>query len=248
MAPLNEVQITFFKEQGYLILKDFIEPEIVASWRQQLWDHLGASADDPDNWPDQYVVDGYTIEPPEQALGRLPQMQAVVEQLGGGKFTGGGSQVLAIWPNPEAAWKPADNGHIDGYGPNGWSGGFMLGATTYIEDVQPQGGAFSYWPQSHLPTHEFFLKDPSKIDGSFRAGPEWEERQWRIFSDATPYGSKEFVARAGSVILWHCFMCHTGSTNVRSTPRFGMFARWHHSDSATMRYDIAPDLWKYWGI
>ena len=40
-------------------------------------------------------------------------------------------------------------GHIDGYGPGGWSGGFMLGATAYLEDVEDGGGAFVYWPQSH---------------------------------------------------------------------------------------------------
>jgi ectoine hydroxylase-related dioxygenase (phytanoyl-CoA dioxygenase family) len=156
--------------------------------------------------------------------------------------------VLAIWPRLDQQWAPAENGHIDGYGPNGWSGGFMLGATTYIDDVEPGGGAFSYWPKSHFPTHDFFLKDPSTIDGSFREGPVWEERQWRIFSDAAPSGPVEFTARAGSVIFWHCFMCHTGSTNVRSMPRFGMFSRWHHVDREAMRFDVAADLWKYWAI
>ena len=30
----------------------------------------------------------------------------------------------------------------------------MLGATSYLEDVDSRGGSFIYWPQSHLSTQE----------------------------------------------------------------------------------------------
>ena len=29
---------------------------------------------------------------------------------------------------------------------------------------------------------------------------------------------------------WHNFLCHGGSTNARSSPRLGVFSRWHHKD------------------
>ena len=76
-------------------------------------------------------------------------MQAVVKQLGAGKLAGGGGGVLVNWPQPGAppdvsealkSWSPSAQGHVDGYGPGGWSGGFTLAATTYLEDVEPGGG------------------------------------------------------------------------------------------------------------
>ena len=48
------------------------------------------------------------------------------EQLGGGQFTGGGGSPLVKWPNPEEEWAIPGSGHIDAYGPGGWSP-FMLG-------------------------------------------------------------------------------------------------------------------------
>ena len=29
---------------------------------------------------------------------------------------------------------------------------------------------------------------------------------------------------------WHNFLCHGGSTNSRTSPRLGVFSRWHHKD------------------
>ncbi|NKB72200.1 MAG: hypothetical protein GKR89_34410 [Candidatus Latescibacteria bacterium] len=242
---LSLAQIEFFKEQGYLVLEDFIELATVEGWRQQIWGHLGTSLDHPKEWPNDYVVKDFSATP---VFGHLPQMVAAVEQLGGGKFAGGGSGPLVQWPRDDGDWTLPSQGHIDGYGPGGWSGGFMLGATTYLYDVEPGGGAFVYWPGSHKPVHDYFGRHPEKIDGSFREGPNWESRSWGIFSDESPEPPREFTARAGTVVLWHCYMCHTGSANIRRVPRFGFFARWHHTDREEMRWDVGGDLWKHWAI
>ena len=242
---LREQQIAFFKQQGYLILESFIAPEQMAAWRGQFWNHVGADPADPASWPDSYVIDGFAVEP---TFGQLPQMKEVVEVLGGGQFSGGGGSMLVQWPHSGEAWDWPAQGHIDGYGPGGWSGGFMLGATAYLDDVEANGGTFVYWPQSHLPTHAYFREHPAHIDGSFRDRADWEPRQWGLFSDCSPQGPEQFVARTGDVIFWHCFLCHTGSANIRSKPRLGLFARWHHTEREAMRYEVPEDLWKYWAI
>ena len=69
---LSEQQIAFFKQQGYLILENFIAPEQIAAWRGQFWNHVGADPQDPASWPESYVIDGFAVEP---AFGQLPQMQ-----------------------------------------------------------------------------------------------------------------------------------------------------------------------------
>ena len=242
---LSAEDISFFKREGYLIRRGFIDGGQIDSWKEQFWAHLGVDEEDVASWPDSYVVEGFATDP---LLGQLPQVQAVVGQLGGGRFNGGGGSMLVQWPRQDKEWSLSDNGHIDGYGPGGWSGGFMLGATTYLHDIQLRGGGFLYWPQSHLSTHEYFLEFPDHIDGSFTKRDDWEEKSWRIFSDRSPQGPVEFSGAAGDIIFWHCFLCHTGSPNVRQVPRTGVFSRWHHADREEMRFDVPRDLWKYWAI
>ena len=247
MQKLNGLtadEIGFFKENGFLIVEDLIEPDVVEMWREQMWAHLGSGLDTPETWPGEYVVSGFEFSPPEKAFGHLPAVTTIVEQLGAGEFVGGGGSPLVQWPKPENEWSMPGSGHIDAYGPGGWSP-FMLGATTYLYDVEPGGGAFVYWPRSHHTTHEYFLQYPKQIDGSFR---EVENFGWNIFSDLSPEGPREFTAPAGAVVLWHCFLSHTGSTNVRSVPRFGIFARWRHQNREAIKYEIPEDLWKHWAI
>ena len=234
-------QVTFFKENGYLVLADFIEDTVIENWREQVWAHFDSSLEEPDTWPNDYVVKDFSFSP---LFGALPGMQAIVEQLGGGEFTGGGGSPLVKWPNPEEVWSMPTGGHIDAYGPGGWSP-FMLGATTYLYDVEPGGGAFVYWPQSHHTTHNYFRQFPEQIDGSFRDIEGWG---WEIFSDLSPEGPREFTATVGSVVLWHAFLCHTGSANIRSIPRLGIFARYSHKHREEIRYEIPENLWKYWVI
>ena len=158
MSPLDPGQIDLFKRHGFLLLEGLVDPETLSAWRDQFWSHIGADRDDPDTWPEDYVIQGFGVDPP---LGQLPPMRAIIEQLGGGMFGGGGGSMLVKWPGPDgAAWQMPDSGHIDGYGPGGWSGGFMLGATTYMDDVEPGGGGFVYWPRSHEPVQAYFRGAP----------------------------------------------------------------------------------------
>ena len=107
--------------------------------------------------------------------------------------------MLVKWPGPEdAAWQVPDSGHIDGYGPAGWSGGFMLGATAYIDDVEPRGGGFVYWPRSHGPVQAYFREHPEQIDGTFQDRDDWGERQWGLFSDESPDPPVEFTGRGAT--------------------------------------------------
>ena len=54
---LDEKQIAHFKEEGYLILTGFIDPQQVTEWRVQFWQHVGADPQDPASWPDSYVLE-----------------------------------------------------------------------------------------------------------------------------------------------------------------------------------------------
>ena len=123
----------------------------------------------------------------------------------------------------------------------------MIGATTYLYDVEPHGGGFMFWPDSHHPAHRYFLQHPEQVDGSFRDIDGWG---WHEFREGAPRDPIEFASTAGSVVLWHSYLSHGGSMNVNPAPRCALFARWGHlrRDEKEFRYEIPDDLWKYWAI
>ncbi len=240
---LSSEQIKEFKDHGHLVVRGFVAADTVQQWQDQFWRHLGCSIDEPEKWPEK--VEGFQ---PDPVFGDLPDLQEVVQQVGGGHFSGGGCGVVVRWPQPDQEWKMPESGHLDGYPGGGCQAVLMVGATTYLHDVEAGGGAYTYWPGSHHVAHRYFRQHPDQIEGTFRDTAEWEKRGWGIFSDEGPEPAREFVAKAGDVILWHGWLCHTGSPNVRPSPRVGFFSRWVHEDDAGVRQTIHEDPWHHWEI
>lgn len=170
-GPLIEAQIREFKEEGVIILRGFIAPGQVGEWRARFWEHIqhhypACDPADTSSWPNDFVIPGgFAVD-----VSGLPQMQAVVEQLGGvDQLSGNMGGTLVVWPQKGKTlgdWSPG-GGHVDGYGPGGWNGGLALQAVTYLDDVAHGGGAHLYWPRSHRAVHRFFREFPEQIDGSF---------------------------------------------------------------------------------
>ena len=193
---MTQDQVDSFKANGFLVLPGFVPDDVLAQWREQFWGHLGCTIDEPDKWPDEYPakVEGFK---PDPMFGDMPDLQAIAEQVGGGHFKGGGCGVAVRWPQTDADWTMPDSGHLDGYPGEGCQAVLMVGATTYVHDVEPEGGCYVYWPASHHLAHRYFRQHPDRIEGTFRETPEWEARGWGIFSDDGPEPAREFVPQWG---------------------------------------------------
>ena len=229
-APvLSTTEIEAFKADGVLILPGFIDEEQLASWRCQAWAAVGADPDDRTTWPTG-LQPNLTVAP---HLGELPQCQALMEQLGGGAFTGGGTMLKCIFPEAEEAhWRPAAGGHVDGYNQS-WvgSGHHRCGITVYLDDVEEKGGCFTVWPGGHRRVHEFFRKNPQQIDGRFTVTESFKQRGWNCLHDdggalEPPVGTQH-AAQAGTACLWHGWCPHSASMNARDRPRLALIARWN---------------------
>ena len=46
---LTENQIDSFKQEGYLVLRDFLDTSLVEAWREQFWVQAGGSLEDKDS-------------------------------------------------------------------------------------------------------------------------------------------------------------------------------------------------------
>ena len=225
-------------------MKSLIESETLKTWRQQIWAHFGSRLETSETWPDDRIIDGFQFADPGQAFGRLPAVAAVVDQLGAGVFANADGAPLFTWPSPAGTeWVFPHTSHIDGYGTR-WSP-FMVGATTYLYDVESQGGGMGYWPGSHWTTHAYFREDPAIIDGRFQERKGWS---WSDFENPAPQAPRQFTGRAGDVMFWHCFLVHGASINLRNNPRFAMFVRFPHQAQEDIKHEVPADLWKYWGI
>ena len=239
---LTTEQIAFFQEHGYLILENFIDAEIIDGWREQIWEHFDSSLETPANMA-------------QRLCGAELQFLAAVWAVACDARNYRAARRRAILP--VVAVHHLSNGPIqrksgrcpvaDTLMPTVPVVGVRLCSVrqTYLYDVKPGGGAFVFWPQSHQSTHKYFLEYPEQIDGSFYDIEDWG---WHVLSDLSPDGPREFIGAAGDVVLWHAFLCHTGSANVRDIPRFGIFARYSHKKREEIKYEIPENLWKYWVI
>ena len=116
-GPLTAAQIAEFKNEGVLILPGFVDEHQLRSWADQVWAGLaagsGAEPDDPSSWRGKAMAVDMPA-PLTPTPGELPQFRALMQQLGGGHFSGGGAQVAPIFPNTDRAdWSLPSNGHVD---------------------------------------------------------------------------------------------------------------------------------------
>ena len=91
---LNLKQIGDFKRDGFLILRSFIENKTIDQWRKQFWKQVGGCYSDKSSWSTASSTNNPKLTP---ELGSLPKIEAIVEQVGGYNFKGGGCGVLGSW-------------------------------------------------------------------------------------------------------------------------------------------------------
>lgn len=249
LDALTTEQVQFFKDNGYLVLQDLLDPAHVATLRRNVGEFLGMDPDAPESWRKQDVRSAprpFAVDPPEMGLRHVPGLRNAVAELGGGTFRGGSEQLILNWPlAPGTPWKQPEKGHIDLIFV-GLHWRFSLGATTYLYEVEHGGGAFCVWPGSHYEVWRYFQENPA----DYLTGMSDDERHAmearlnaRITSEPV-----EFLARPGTVILWHPFVLHEVSRNVRQRPRVGIFCRWGEPVEADQPVETFGDPWEHWAI
>ena len=163
-------------------------------------------------------------------MGELPHFQALMHQLGGGRFSGGGNNFIPVFPSgPEdKPWAPATTGHIDGYN-TAWrgTGHHRACITLYLNEVEEGQGCFTVWKGGARRIHRFFRDHPAQLDGHFYDAPFFKDRGWNALHDeggrleVAPQGM-QFVGKPGDCILWHGSCPHSVSPNRRDQPRLAM--------------------------
>lgn len=251
---LSTEDIRFFKENGYLIKRGVLDPDLCARARDRLWQGAPPRLrrDDPDTWigpfrPEEENEDGsnyrkgfrWNFREPgtEDFMIRLlatdPKVWGMAEQfLGAGQVQAptGIRGIYCTMPYGDEPLKPKQC-HTDGHP-------FHVGVVGLIDEVPPNGGAFTVWPGSHLP---FYYGADKRYNRSYT--PQYEID--REFFNNQP--SVECHGQAGDIVFWHHRLGHMASSNGSRQIRQAVLYDFRKIDLEE-KQDEAPgdDIWIDW--
>ena len=88
---LTNKQIASFKDDGFLILENAIDQDLLSSWQTEFWYTLGAKFEDDQTWPrDQTFISRWRFTPHYPNISTIPVVQSAAHDLGDDNFFGGG--------------------------------------------------------------------------------------------------------------------------------------------------------------
>ena len=251
---LTTGQLRFFKREGYLILRRVMDPELMARARERLWDDPPASlnregpatwvgplpeadrSDDSANMKREYRWqyrrigrEGWIV----RMLPADPVIFGVAEQmLGAGRvqIPHGIRGIYCTLPYGDRP-RPENGCHCDAHP-------FHLGVVGYIDDVEPDGGAFCVWPGSHREFYRTFTTGymPDKT-GEYEPLRERLNRQPPVDC----HGS------AGDVLFWHHRLGHMAGHNYSARIRQAVLYDFRRTDLEEVQGLPPPqDMWRDW--
>ncbi|MDA1190885.1 MAG: phytanoyl-CoA dioxygenase family protein [Candidatus Poribacteria bacterium] len=218
MSLLSQHDKDFFRDNGYLFVRDVVKKDNIAEALDAMWSNMEEDRNDPSTWIDK----GYRTVPMGDELGVKLIADSNIypmaeEMVGADKLSRGhrANTAYLVFPRSDKTWhKPG--GHLDGYSKGeldrGTVGRFCIAVTLLLGDVESQGGAFSVFPESHRIFGEYFRTHP--IDATRGGGVSFQ------LPDPV-----EFTGQAGDICFWHYWTYHNASTNVRDTIRAAAICR-----------------------
>ncbi len=240
LAPEDKA---FFKEHGYLVKRDTLTPQQIRAAQDALWEGIKADRNDPRTWINAGPRAPVPASHPalRATLCESPIFSMAEELVGREKLSQGGSPgPHLVYPSGEEDWTLPSRGHLDGYYtptngvPEGTVGIFHVGATIYVDQVEPRGAGFTVWPGSHRFAAEYF-KTHSLLN-----------IQGGVFREADLGPPVEITGPAGTVCLWHGQLVHSGSKNCSGRIRMALIARLARQDVDDIRFETPDDMWEYW--
>jgi hypothetical protein len=247
MPHLSDADKTFFKGNGYLVKHDALSADQISAAQNAIWEGLDADRNDPQTWinagprtpvPSSHPAIGATMQ-------ESPIFAMAEELVGKNQLKSSNPGPNLVFPCGDDEWSLPQHGHLDGYYtptngvPEGTVGSFHVGATIYVEHIEPHGAGFTVWPGSHKIAHEFF-KTHSLL--SIKGGTS----QTLFAGLDNPPRAMEVTGPPGTVCFWHGQMVHSGSKNCARNIRMALIARLARKDLNDIRFASPDDMWTYW--
>jgi ectoine hydroxylase-related dioxygenase (phytanoyl-CoA dioxygenase family) len=209
-----------FERDGYVVIEEAIDSANLESLRRS---YTSLSAEDDGRREGNYEARRHIGAGGDTLVGVASVKHALIEILGEKEFVSSAEFVVA---KPESSKDPLPTGfHVDGHRPGRWTP-FSVGLLTYLYDVPPNSGELLLIPGSHHAVDQYFTSErEGNRNTSELSGEEINSMLVQIGEDIKE-GVRAFCARAGTVLIWHAELVHSGSVNTRdSGDRVAFFER-----------------------
>jgi Phytanoyl-CoA dioxygenase (PhyH) len=252
--PLSQEEVTFFKENGYLIKRGILDRALMERARETMWGGAPAQLqrDNPTTWvgPFQEKSDDresvryeYTWKyraPGKEAwmvqlLPKNPVVWAIAEQLLGVGQVQAPERVRGIYAILPEGNKPDHpyRCHVDQHP-------FHLGVVAYIDTVQPNGGGFTVWPGSH---RQFYPTFATQHTFTPTAATQ------TVMAQVNQQAYVDCHGEAGDVVFWHHRLGHSAGHNRSNRLRQAVLYDFSKRDLAERQEVATPaHLWTDWAI
>lgn len=207
---LNEAQIQFWEEQGYLRISDLVEPELCEDVKALICKHMGVDLSNSDTWynahPDWHglMLQVYQAESIE-AIRKHPNVYQLFAQLYGSQSIIANTEKVSFNPPVTETWKFSSGAlhwDIDTSKPLT----YYIQGLIYLDDVPEDRGPLNVVPGVHLNYEEWIAPY-----ANFHEAHEAMRREMK----AIPIPGKK-----GDIIVWRHTLPHAASANYSSLPRF----------------------------
>jgi hypothetical protein len=240
-----------FVRNGFVVLRDAVPESTLAAARRAVAEtvpeDLTATAELVDGPEDRHYWNDLDDMEPFGALNERTH-ELAEELVGEGRLQSPGefTQVALRYPTGESAsdpvheTTPADgNAHVDVFDEAGDLRPFIVCATTYLDNVYPRGGGLTVWPGTHR-------RVADRCVGRDSDGLEPDAVVERVLErDAQPF---EVTGPAGTVVLWHSLLVHTGGRHLGSVPQVAAFIRFRHRDRDDVWPGALGNPFEHWDV
>jgi len=216
---LTSADLDFWRENGYVVVRNAVSPEQCQSGAQAIYDFLGMDPDQPDTWYGTTNREGIWIpllhHPAFWANRESPRIHRAFAQLWG----------------CDDLWITVDQGGMNPPERPGWSFPgqglhfdvslelpipFGVQGILYLTDTAYDQGAFRCVPGFHRIIETWLKSLPSEVN------PRNE--------DLEKFGPVPIPGQAGDLIIWHHALPHSASPNRASRPRIVQYMRMQPSE------------------
>jgi Phytanoyl-CoA dioxygenase (PhyH) len=204
---LSAADLAFWDEHGYVVLHDAVPAATREAAAQALWQHIGASADDPETWyrrTDHGIMVQYFQHPAFAEIRRAPRIHKAFAQLWGTADLWATTDRVGFnpperegfkFPGPHLHWDVSVKTPIP----------FGTAGILYLADTPPEQGAFTLVPGFQRWGEDWLNRLP----------PGAHPREQNLYD----LGPRLIGGRAGDLIIWHQALPHGASPNRGTRPR-----------------------------
>lgn len=219
-SPAIQEQIRHFVENGYLILRRWLDNEQVVEINTEV-EKLLAERKAGFNYTGRKIMAAYEMSPIINHYFRQPELLQLLDFMMGKKIIP--FHTINFLEGSE------QRAHSDSIHMTTEPQGYLIAAWTALDDCHEGNGPLFYYPKSHrLP----YLMSPDYDSGNTKLllgkdnNRQYEDRIERLLTEKQ-LEKEYFYAKKGDILLWHANLIHGGSPILqKGTTRKSMVAHY----------------------